>query len=272
MCKKDVNIMKNIKQEKNSDYYRIQKDLSELGIKNGDVVLMHSSFKSLGKFEGGAGLFFNAFLDLLGNEGTLIVPSLSFDYVTRENPLFDINETPSCVGYLSEYFRTKIPGVKRSMHATHSCCATGKLAKEITSGHEFDNTPVGKNSPFTKLPSYGGKILMLGCSTRHNTSLHGVEETAEPPYCIDRKNPVEYILKDGEKTVRQRAFRHNFVDENENHVAQRYDRIVELLENGEVARGKVLDADCYLMDSYAVWKRGNEKLMENPFYFVEREF
>ena len=247
---------------------QLKKDLYNLGIHPGDVVLMHSSFKSLGELEGGAKTFFEGFIELLGEEGTLVVPALSFDRVTRKVPEFDLAETSSCVGYLSEYFRTRVSGVKRSIHATHSCCAYGKNAEEITSGHELDLTPVGENSPFAKLPKYNGKILMLGCGTRCNTLMHGVEETVENPYCIDRNNPVEYTLKLGDKVMHQTAYRHYFLDENGKHIEQRYDRVVDLLADDEVSRGKVLEADCVLMSAKAVWEKGHNKMLEDNLYFV----
>ena len=37
------------------------------------------------------------------------------------------------------------------------------------------------------------------------------------------------------------------------------------------AYGKVLDADCVLMDASAVWQRGHDKLVEDPLYFVDVE-
>ena len=248
---------------------QIIKDFTNLGIYPGDTVLMHSSFKSLGDISGGARTFFDAFTELLGKEGTLVLPCHSYDTVTYENPEFDVNNTPSCVGYLSEFFRTRISGVLRSMHPTHSCCGWGKYANEIIEGHEKDITPVGDNSPYAKLPQYNGKILMLGCGVRCNTSMHGVEETMEPPYCIDRKKPVRYILKNGKSSVEHIAYQHNFVSENGKHYIQRYDRILEFLNEDEIRQGYVREAKCYLIDAKAVWREGNKKLKENLMYFVD---
>jgi len=57
---------------------QLKKDLHALGIDNGDVILMHSSFKSLGELEGGAKTFFEGFMEVLGDAGTLILPALSY--------------------------------------------------------------------------------------------------------------------------------------------------------------------------------------------------
>lgn len=251
---------------------QLRADLIALGVRPGDAILMHSSYKALGGLEGGAGAFFETFLDLLGSEGTLVLPALSFDTVSKDQPVFSANDTPSCpgIGYLTEYFRTKIPGVIRSLHPTHSCSMAGKYAAFLAENHHLDETPVGKNSPFAKLPLIGGWILMLGCSPDRNTSFHGVEETAEPPYLLKRDERIRYTLRaaDGTEYV-QNAIPHNFVLDGK-YCEQKYSRILPLLMPDEVRYGKVLDADCVLMNAAAVWNRGREKLLEDPFYFVDR--
>ena len=104
---------------------QLRDDLRSLGVSPGDTLLMHSSYKSLGGTEEGAAGFYEVLLDLLGERGTLIIPTLSYRDVTREAPDFDVRATPSCVGYLTEFFRTGIPDARRSLHATHSCCVRG---------------------------------------------------------------------------------------------------------------------------------------------------
>lgn len=247
----------------------IKDDLLKLGICQGDSVLIHSSYKSLGEIQGGAMTFLETFMELLGENGTLVLPALSYETVTRDMPEFDINETPSCVGYLAEYFRTKFPGVRRSMHATHSCCAVGKLRDAFVDGHELDATPVGSNSPFAKLQKYNGKILMIGCRTVFNTSMHGVEETVKLPYGVDMENPVTYTLKDGEKTMHKVSYRHHFISKSGERIVQRYDRIADVLNAGEMKEGYLLDSMCYLIDAKAMWEKGHKKLLEDPWYFVD---
>ena len=247
---------------------QIHHDLHALGIKKGDTLLIHASYKSLGPIEGGAKTFFDAVLSYLGEDGTLVMPALSFSTVTEGNPHFDIRETPSCVGYLTEYFRTSVDGVVRSLHATHSCCAKGRLAKELTANHEKDDTPVGKNSPFYKLVRYEGKILFLGCTTNHNTLMHGVQEAADLPYLFDREHPVEYVLRDVDgNTIRRPSYRHCFVM-NGKRLKSRYSLIEPLLNDQELIRGSILQASCTLMSASAVWHKALEQMTRDPFAFI----
>ena len=240
-----------------------------MGIKPGDMLLMHSSFKSLGGIENGAAGFFEVLLNILGGSGSMIVPTLSYKDVTSEKPFFDVRTTPSCVGYLTEFFRTQIPNVRRSLHATHSCCVWGYYRDELVAEHERDATPVGVHSPFRKLPEAGGKILILGSHPDSNTSMHGVEETVLPMRFIDFDNEVIYHITDvdGHSFIRP-SWRHYF-HRKDGDYRQCYARVLNLLASDEAYHGHVLDADCWLLDARAVWKKGQEMMRKDPYYFVD---
>ena len=121
------------------------------------------------------------------------------------------------------------------------------------------------------LLKHDGKILILGSHPDHNTLMHGVEETAVPPYLLDRKGKVRYILRDADGRETERlSWQHDFDAGNGEHYIQRYSRILPLLSSDELHRGKVLDADCVLMRAAAVWKKGHDALERDPFYFVDR--
>ena len=139
----------------------------------------------------------------------------------------------------------------------------------MANGHELDATPVGGHSPFHRLPEAGGKILILGCHPDHNTSMHGVEETVLPMRFIDMNHVLTYRITDADGHVMEKpSFRHHF-DRPDGIYAQRYARILDLLDGKEARHGRVLDADCWLLAAGAVWKKGHEKMLEDPFYFVE---
>ncbi len=245
---------------------KFKRDLINLGVKKGDNLMIHSSYKALGeKIE--ASKIFEAILEILGEEGTLIMPSFSYSLVTYEQPIFDKAKTPSCIGFLPEYFRTEVKGVKRSLHGSHSCCVIGKNADYFIKDHELDATPVGENSPLSKLPKVGGKILILGSHPDRNTALHGVEEIAEAPYPINRERVVNYILKDGEKELIRPSVRHEFHKE-DCEIEQKYERIIPLLSSDEHRTGKILCADCHLMSAAAVWEKGAAAIKKDPYFFV----
>ena len=48
-------------------------DLRRIGVNKGDIIYVHSSLKSIGWLENGADTLIEAFLVVLGDEGTLTV-------------------------------------------------------------------------------------------------------------------------------------------------------------------------------------------------------
>lgn len=235
-------------------------DLYNLGLQKDDIILMHSSLSSLGYVEGGADTVIDTLLTVL-NEGTLMIPALSYATVNAENPVFSVSGTPSCVGAISETFRVRA-GVIRSLHPTHSVCGFGKYAEEILSQHRNSATPAGNKSPFALLPQYGGKILMLGCGLRPNTSMHAVEELVYPWYLMKREKISFRLIDENGVFTDKEYLCHNF-----NGVIQRYDRVAELMP---VKCGMVLGAVCYLIDAAAMWKAAEKALRADEEHFIDR--
>lgn len=242
---------------------QIRNDLSLLGINKGDHVLVHASLNSIGRFPDRANIFVRTFIEHVGEEGTLLMPSLSYKTVNKKQPVFNELNTGSCVGALTEFFRT-YPGVKRSIHPTHSVCGIGAKATFLLKDHFMDETPCGPYSPFARLPLIGGKVLFLGCGTRPNTSMHAVEEKIIPPYLFGEK--VNHILQfaDG-KSIQKTYQRHGFKG-----YEQRYDRLFKVLEPAEYRTGKILEAKSIVMLASAIWEKGVKYLKQDPFYFIDK--
>jgi len=240
----------------------LREGLKSLGINEGDTIMVHSSLRSLGNYDNKAQLVTEVLLELLGENGTLLMPSLTYEYVTEDNPVFRLNDTPSCVGGLTEYFRS-FPGVKRSIHPTHSVCSIGKKSDYYINGHLRDNTPCGENSPFSKLKDQKGKILFLGCSLNSNTSMHGVEELSKPKYLFGKA--MEYTLVLNGETLKKKYITHNFKG-----YRQCYDRVLNVLSEEDYTYGKISMADCYLVDAAALWEKAHKQFGIDPMYFVEK--
>ncbi len=150
-----------------------------VGICKGDTILVHSSLSKIGYVEGGAKTIINSFLMVLGTDGTLAMPAFpgmgfNYDYV-KTNPVFDVKYTPSKMGIITEEFR-KQPMVKRSLHPTDSVCALGKHAEFLTNTHFNQLTPYNEDSPFYKLCSLNGKIILLGVDLNSLTNFHTLED------------------------------------------------------------------------------------------------
>lgn len=242
---------------------RIIGDLKELGIDKGDTILVHSSLKSLGEFDNRSQIIVDSILEVLGSDGTLLMPALSYKYVPNEHPVFHWKNTHSCVGGLTEYFR-KRKGIKRSVHPTHSVCAFGKNADYMIKDHILDQTPCGAHSPFRKLIELDGQILFLGCGTKPNTSMHAIEELVNPVYLFGKK--IDYdIIFNTEDIIKKSYITHDF-----NGYEQRYDRVLNILNKNDYSKNKVHGADSYLIKATPLWERVYQKLKKYPLYFVDK--
>ena len=157
------------------------------GVCPGDTVVVHSSFKSLGPVEGGAETVISGFLDALGPEGTLVLPTFCQKDFAHSYETWHMDK-PSDTGYLTEYFRTR-PGSIRSDQATHSVAAGGAKARWLTQTHGHTHkrfgcagdTPFSADSPWEKMYQINAKILMLGVGPVYTTFQHYAEYV-----CVER--------------------------------------------------------------------------------------
>jgi aminoglycoside 3-N-acetyltransferase len=242
---------------------RIATDLREIGVHEAGVLLVHSSLSSLGHVPGGPETVIRGLLQALGPEGTLLMPALSYERVRSKNPFFDVRRTPSNVGAIPEAFRRRL-GTRRSVHPTHSVCAVGQRTAEMLDDHLEDSTPCGENSPFRKLRSVDGQILMLGCGLQPNTSMHAIEELSVPPYLFG--TPLTYTLTLADGTAIEKTYtRHSF-----DGWEQRYDRVTEVLQAPALVRGNVLEAKVHLIRARRLWEAVDAALGHNPLRFVDR--
>jgi len=240
----------------------IKEDLLTLGLVENGRLLVHASLRSLGELPGGPEDAIASILDALGPKGTLMLPALSYATVNSGNPVFDLANTPTCVGALPEYFR-KRAGTIRSVHPTHSVCGTGYDAELLLGEHHLDSTPCGKHSPFYKLNELGGQILFIGCGMNPNTSMHAIEELIEPEYLF--ADDIDYRIILPEKEMRMRVRRHNFKG-----WSQAYARLADILDGKDLKTGKVHGADCHLINVQAMWQKAYKALRADPLFFVKK--
>jgi aminoglycoside 3-N-acetyltransferase len=173
--------------------------LRQLGIGDGDSVVIHSSLRSIGKIDGGAETIVRAFLDVVGDEGLILSPTYTY-FTTR----FDPETDPSLTGWLTETIR-HWPGAHRSLHPTHSTAAIGRGAAELVEGHHL-RAACGFGSPLDRLAARGGWVLLIGVGHNANSTIHVGEVHAnvphlDVPFFPDSPRSASVVTPDGEITV-----------------------------------------------------------------------
>lgn len=166
-------------------------DFRLCGIKEGDLILVHSALSAIGHVEGGADAVVDALLEVLGPEGTLAVSSMDASIP------FDAATSPVVVGIINETVRLR-PNAIRSLRPSHSVAAIGKKAAYLTVGHDLAETNCGHGTPYEKLCELGGKIVMIGVDMNRNTTLHSLEDFVDAPYLEDHTFAAPTYMKDYE--------------------------------------------------------------------------
>jgi aminoglycoside 3-N-acetyltransferase len=163
----------------------LRRDLAHIGIKPGDVLMVHASVRSVGPVTGGVNVIVQSLLDAIGPEGTLIA-YLDFEPFFEESdvdevPVFDkgIAHASRSHGVLAETIRNW-PGVLRSDHPDAGVAAIGPHAEWITRDHPLQYG-YGEGSPFDKFVQLNGRVLMLGAPLDTITLLHHAEHRARIP-------------------------------------------------------------------------------------------
>ncbi len=200
--------------------------LKDVGLSCGDSVMVHTSLGKLGYVCGGAQSVIEALIEVVGQDGTIMMPTQSWknldpetvvhwdadeadwDTIRKNWPAYDKAITPTnTMGAVAEMFRSW-PGTIRSDHPARSVAAWGKHASYLTENHDLSNI-FGDDSPIGKLYKLGGKVLLIGVGYDKNTSIHLADVRADYPgkhTCIEHSA----VMENGERVWK--AYETLFVD------------------------------------------------------------
>jgi aminoglycoside 3-N-acetyltransferase len=247
---------------------QLAREFRVLGLEVGQMVMVHSSVRSLGRIVGGPDTVIRALLDVLTDIGTVMIyvsweeweralvphvdtfpPAERLAYLD-ECPPFDpaTSRAEQRWGVLTEYLRTW-PGAQRSDHPTASVVALGAGAQYLTENHPLAYG-YGAGSPFDKLCRRRGKVLLLGSPLNTVTLLHYAEHIAPLPNkrVFVAKAPM---LVDGTRTwveFEEYDTCEGIVpgESSENYFGQ---IVAAYLMTGRGREGRVGDAHAYLFDA-----------------------
>ena len=176
----------------NYNKQQLKDQLKSMGLKGDETILIHSSMKSIGEVDGGADAVLDAWMEYF-KDGLLLLPTHTWKTVNADNPVYNPQTTPSCVGLLTNMFM-KRDGVIRSLHPTHSMAGYGENAAEYLAGEEYNNTPCTPGGCYDRLKDAGGKVLLVGVGHERNTYIHSVEEVLNVPNRLSDM-PMELVIE-----------------------------------------------------------------------------
>lgn len=177
----------------------LMRQLEAVPLPEQPVLLVHSSLKQLGFVEGGADGVVDALVEVVVSRrrGTLVLPTFSIDGSMHNSlaggAVFDVRSTPSNLGAIPEAFRRR-PGVRRSIHPTHSFAALGPRADWIVAEHHRCGSSFGADSPMVRAMEADARLAGLGTNLGNVTFYHCLEDsepdfplrvyTSESPYRV----------------------------------------------------------------------------------------
>jgi len=243
--------------------------LRDLGVKPTDALFVHSDVRNCLRVAGATrDQKLDTIIEGLAEavpDGALIMPTFSYSFCRNE--LFDVENTPSAVGVLTEHFRRR-PGTRRTTDPIFSTAVMGSLptAQEADLFAVGDKDCFGEHSVFAYLRQADAMQVCLG--TAACTFIHHVEQRARVPYRYF-KDFRGVVAHGGTLSLTTARYFVRPLEDAFN--ATVYPLLARLHERGlahttRLARGPTLSAT----RSCAVEAMAIEAMQENPYFLTQR--
>lgn len=183
--------------------------LKRAGVKSGDTICVQSQMYSFGrsllKREDFLSTIIAVLKYVIGTEGTLLMPAFSYSFCKGE--AYNVQNTPSDVGILTEYFR-RMPDVYRTEHPIFSFSIYGKRTEEFLS---LPVSSFNEDSVYRRMTLGNDKLVFLGAPVGY-TFYYAAEEYVQVSHRFYKyfegtiingnkryKQTVPYYVRDLEK-------------------------------------------------------------------------
>ena len=251
----------------------LEATLRRIGVREGGVLLVHTSLSALGYVVHGADAVLEALQAVVGKEGTLLVPTFTGSFtdpacwvdpalpasmwneVRSDMPTFDPDRSlPRLMG--SVVMRILLdPRSRRSHHPLVSFAALGPAAAELVDDHDLLD-PFGPQSPVARARELGAQVLLLGVDQRRNAALMHAHCLTNVPSVTERKGTFLAEVAGSRQWITPKRF----VE-----CTEGYARIEdELVNRGLVRVARVGDGTARLMDFGRVVDLAQHKLRLRP--------
>ena len=186
--------------------------LRSKGIKDGSLLIVHSSYDMLSHLGLSPNEFVDLLLNLIGKKGTLVMPVIrkfeelnSFKNLIEADLsditcLYDVKKTPVITGYLPFCLMRK-KGSYTSRYPLNPVTAFGPLAEDMVKNNLKGElpSPHGENSAWKFCVDHHAIVLGLGINLGHHLTIAHVAEEAYPGWPIENWfRQRNFIIKDGD--------------------------------------------------------------------------
>jgi aminoglycoside 3-N-acetyltransferase len=248
-------------------YENIVECLKNVGLIKNDNIFIHSNLGFFGKLKNSTNSvdyynnFKNAIFEVIGKNGTLIVPTFTYSFFNKEK--FDLLISSSKCGIFSEMLRLDSQSL-RSMDPNFSISAIGENAEFFTKNetkHSF-----GPNSFWEKFLRINGKICNFNFDSG-STFFHYVEKILNVPYRYDKYFSGKIIK---EKNMIEETWSHFVFDhEKKNHFPnfEKFStraKTLELIKISNLGKGQIT-----CISSKDIFSLIQNELKTNPAFLID---
>ena len=244
----------------------IEESLIKVGVEQGDTVFVHSDSTATREITGlkwatALNLLKDCFLNVLGESGTLIVPTFNLDFCNGKPYVHE--KTRSQVGMFTNNVLFDDRSI-RSFHPIYSFAAIGSKKEAIL--NNISKSSFGNNSVFHKLHKLNAKIILFNFD-EGTTFVHYVEQCKGVSYRF-LKNFSGEVTVDNKKYIDTYDFYARYLDRN---IEPYFERLNSKLLSINKMR-KVFLNDKYpillsrCVDIYNFAMQGMEA---NPYYLIK---
>lgn len=249
----------------------IRQQLESLGVQKGMVLLVQADVSKLGYIVGGAQALIEAIQDVVGFDGTIVMPTFTSQLLDpachqeqlareywgqiRENALpFNRKLTaPKTADHLVNQF-LRNEGVARSYHPVYSFAAWGKYAKLICDKHPL-HFGLSKDSPLGKIVDFNGYVVLLGTDYSSCTMFDMARYIKERQSIRIINAPIEINQRVEWKSMLELDFDH-----------------IDKHEIGEIMEDRSIVASSYIGNSKCRMFSGREAVkIANAYFHLNRK-
>lgn len=245
--------------------------LHNVGIKSGDLVLVHSDLRPFGIPQNARTneeilqFYFDAFMQVLGPDGTLVVPAYFYEYARFGEP-FDVDHSPVSkpLGVFSAYVNS-LMGRVRSCNPLQSLAAFGYHAESVCGGDSLMG--YGLTSPWHRLRVLRGKMLFVGTTLQPMTFVHHIEQQYGVPHLYQKIYEMP-VIREGKRVSGFAISSVRYLDYGIHYELLPFQE--ELQRRGELRQAAAGQGQLLSVSFEESFQTGIELLSQNPYCFLKR--